>query len=122
MIVGFSGYLVFGLIIGISYEKITKIIPLFVIFYGLMQSFGNLGPGDTLGLVSVESYPTAVRGLCYGFSAAIGKTGAAIGVECFTRKSIHRPGKWILTIKPSRQAGANDGPSSLQLLLVFSES
>jgi hypothetical protein len=31
MIVGFSGYLVFGLIIGLAYEKITKIIPLFVI-------------------------------------------------------------------------------------------
>lgn len=42
MMLGFSGYLIFGLTIGLSYEKITKIIPLFVIFYGLMQSFGNL--------------------------------------------------------------------------------
>jgi hypothetical protein len=31
MILGFSGYLVFGLIIGLAYEKITKITPLFVI-------------------------------------------------------------------------------------------
>ena len=36
MMLGFSGYLVFGLIIGLSYNKITKIVPLFVVFYGLM--------------------------------------------------------------------------------------
>ena len=49
-----------------------------------MQSSGNLGPGDMLGLLSSESYATAVRGTCYGFSAAIGKTGAAVGTEVFT--------------------------------------
>ena len=52
--------------------------------YGLMQSFGNLGPGDMLGLVSAESFATAVRGTCYGLSAAIGKTGAAVGTQAFT--------------------------------------
>jgi MFS family permease len=36
MMLGFSGYLVFGLIIGLSYNKITKIVPLFVVFHGLM--------------------------------------------------------------------------------------
>lgn len=36
MMLGFSGYLVFGLIIGCAYDKITNIVPLFVIFYGLM--------------------------------------------------------------------------------------
>ena len=76
--------MVFGLIIGIAYDKITKIVPLFVIFYGLMLSSGNLGPGDMLGLVSSESYATAVRGTCYGISAAVGKAGAAIGTEAFT--------------------------------------
>lgn len=60
MMLGFSGYLIFGLIIGLSYEKITKIVPLFVVFYGLMQSFGNLGPGDMLGLISSETYATSV--------------------------------------------------------------
>lgn len=49
-----------------------------------MQSSGNLGPGDMLGLLSSESYATAVRGTCYGISAAIGKTGAAVGTEAFT--------------------------------------
>ena len=32
MMIGFSGYLVFGLIIGCAYDQITKIIPLFVVF------------------------------------------------------------------------------------------
>ncbi|CAA7266543.1 unnamed protein product [Cyclocybe aegerita] len=89
MMLGFSGYLIFGLAIGLTYEKITKITPLFVIFYGLMQSFGNMGPGDMLGLVSSESYPTAIRGTCYGLSAAIGKTGAAVGTQAFTPIQLH---------------------------------
>lgn len=67
--------MVFGLIIGSAYDQITKIIPLFVLFDGLMQSSSNLGPGDMLGLLSSESYAMAVRGTCYGISAAIGKTG-----------------------------------------------
>ncbi|KDR85098.1 hypothetical protein GALMADRAFT_233721 [Galerina marginata CBS 339.88] len=98
MMLGFSGYLVFGLIIGVAYDRITKIIPLFVIFYGLMQSFGNLGPGDMLGLVSAESYPTPVRGTCYGISAAIGKAGAAIGTQAFTPIQVHLGKKWTFII------------------------
>ncbi|CDO78229.1 hypothetical protein BN946_scf184726.g4 [Trametes cinnabarina] len=98
MILGFSGYLVFGLIIGIAYEKITKIIPLFIIFYGLMQSSGNLGPGDMLGLVSAESFATPVRGTCYGLSAAIGKTGAAIGTQAFTPIQNNLGKKWTFII------------------------
>lgn len=89
---------IFGLIIGCAYDQITKIIPLFVIFYGLMQSFGNLGPGDMLGLLSSESYATAVRGTCYGISAAIGKTGAAIGTEVFTPIQIHLGKRWTFII------------------------
>jgi MFS family permease len=72
MMLGFSGYLIFGLIIGCAYDKITAIVPLFVVFFGLMMSSGNLGPGDMLGLLSSESYATAVRGQCYGISAALG--------------------------------------------------
>ncbi|KAG6841143.1 hypothetical protein C0991_001419 [Blastosporella zonata] len=98
MMLGFSGYLIFGLIIGLAYDKITKIIPLFVVFYGLMQSFGNMGPGDMLGLVSAESYATPVRGTCYGLSAAIGKTGAAIGTQAFTPIQIHLGKKWTFII------------------------
>lgn len=98
MMLGFSGYLVFGLIIGCAYEKITKIVPLFVIFYGLMQSSGNLGPGDMLGLLSSETYATSVRGTCYGLSAAFGKTGAAVGTQAFTPIQTHLGKKWTFII------------------------
>ncbi|CAD6590369.1 MAG: Plasma membrane permease, mediates uptake of glycerophosphoinositol and glycerophosphocholine [Alectoria sarmentosa] len=98
MMLGFSGYLVFGLIIGCAYDRITKNVPLFVIFYGLMLSSGNLGPGDMLGLVSSESYATAVRGTCYGISAALGKTGAAVGTEVFTPIQTNLGKKWTFII------------------------
>lgn len=98
MMLGFSGYLVFGLIIGCAYDQLTKIIPLFVVFYGLMQSSGNLGPGDMLGLLSSESYATAVRGTGYGISAAVGKTGAAIGTEVFTPIQNHLGKRWTFII------------------------
>jgi len=98
MMLGFSGYLVFGLIIGCAYDRITQIVPLFIVFYGLMNSFGNLGPGDMLGLISSESYATAVRGTCYGLSAAIGKTGAAVGTQAFTPIQNNLGKKWTFII------------------------
>ncbi|KAJ7766893.1 MFS general substrate transporter [Mycena metata] len=84
MIFGFSGYLIFGLIVGCAYDKVIKNVAGFVVLYGLMNSFANAGPGDMLGLTSSESYATAVRGTCYGFSAAVGKTGAVLGTQAFT--------------------------------------
>lgn len=98
MMIGFAGYLVFGLIIGCAYDKIIKIVPLFVIFYGLMQSTGNMGPGNMLGLLSSESYATSVRGTCYGISAAVGKAGAAIGTQAFTPIQLHLGKKWTFII------------------------
>lgn len=98
MILGFGGYLVIGLIIGCAYDQITKIVPLFVVFYGLMQSMGNLGPGDMLGLISSESYATAVRGTCYGISAALGKTGAVIGTEAFRPIQNNLGKRWTFII------------------------
>jgi MFS family permease len=98
MMVGFSGYLVFGLIIGLSYDRITKIVPLFVVFYALMQSSGNMGPGDMLGLISSETYATSVRGTCYGLSAAIGKVGAAVGTEVFTPIQAQLGKRWTFII------------------------
>ncbi|KAK1922674.1 MFS general substrate transporter [Papiliotrema laurentii] len=84
LVMGFSGYIIFGLIVGIAYDKITKVIPAFIIMYAMMQSSGNFGPGNMEGTISAESYPTSIRGTCYGLSAAIGKAGAAIGTQCFT--------------------------------------
>ncbi len=49
-----SGYIVFGLIVGVSYEKITKVIPAFIVMYAMMQSSGNFGPGNMEGTISAE--------------------------------------------------------------------
>ncbi|KAI1264415.1 putative glycerophosphoinositol permease [Xylariaceae sp. FL1019] len=98
MMLGFAGYLVFGLIVGLAYDRVTKIVPLFVVLYGLMQSSGNLGPGDMLGLLSSEAYATAVRGTCYGISAALGKTGGAVGTEVFTRIQENLGKRWTFII------------------------
>lgn len=51
---GLSGFLVLGLTIGLAYDKIVKITPLFVILYGLIAATGNLGPGNLCGLTSAE--------------------------------------------------------------------
>lgn len=83
LIFGFSGYLIFGLIIGCAYKQLSKITPLFIVFYGLMNCLANVGPGDMMGVTSSESFPTAVRGTLYGLSAAIGKVGAVAGTESF---------------------------------------
>jgi len=57
-----------------------------------------MGPGDMLGLVSAESYATPVRGTCYGLSAALGKTGAAIGTQAFTPIQQHLGNRWTFII------------------------
>lgn len=98
MALGFSGYIVFGLTIGCAYSKIKTITPLFIIFYGLMMSVGNMGPGDMLGLVSSESFATPVRGTCYGISAAIGKVGAVVGTKAFTPIETNLGQKWTFII------------------------
>lgn len=84
-VAGFTGYIVLGFIIGGCYEPLTtKSIPAFVVLYGLFACMGHMGPGATIGLMSAESYPTAVRGMGYGISAGFGKAGAAIGTQSFT--------------------------------------
>ena len=98
MMLGFAGYLVIGLIVGCAYDKIVKIVPLFVVLYGLLLSSGNMGPGDMLGLLSSESYATAVRGTCYGISAALGKTGGAVGTETFTAIRDNLGDRWTFII------------------------
>ncbi|KAJ6016631.1 hypothetical protein N7451_000010 [Penicillium sp. IBT 35674x] len=83
-ILGFAGYVVLGFIIGGTYSKLSKNIAAFVVLYGLLQAFGHMGPGATIGLISTESFPTAVRGMGYGIATGFGRTGAAVGTECFT--------------------------------------
>ncbi|MCO5613686.1 hypothetical protein L7F22_067964 [Adiantum nelumboides] len=50
------------------------------------------------GLVSSESYPTAIRGTAYGLSAAIGKVGAVVGTEVFKPVQDNLGKKYIFII------------------------
>ncbi|OBA19557.1 MFS general substrate transporter [Metschnikowia bicuspidata var. bicuspidata NRRL YB-4993] len=98
LMTGFAGYIVFGLIIGLAFDKVSNITPLFIVFYGLMMSMGNLGPGDMMGLVSSESFATPIRGTLYGFSAAIGKVGAVVGTKTFVPIQDNLGKKWTFII------------------------
>jgi len=65
------------------YKHLTGHIAAFAVVYGIFLSFGELGPGNCLGLLASKSSPTAVRGQFYGIAAAIGKVGAFIGIWIF---------------------------------------
>jgi len=52
--------------------------------YGLFLAAAEAGPGIATILIAGEVYPTALRGHFFGFSAAWGKAGAAIGTQVFT--------------------------------------
>lgn len=70
MTAGFISQGIVGLIMGGCLNLLVKnCFPMFVIMYGLFLMMGELGPGNTIGLVSTEAYPTAVRGTAYGISA-----------------------------------------------------
>ncbi|KAF9925700.1 Plasma membrane permease, mediates uptake of glycerophosphoinositol and glycerophosphocholine [Linnemannia zychae] len=83
MALGFFAQGVLGILMGAFYKKLLNIFPLFVVLYGIFMAMGEFGPGDMLGLVSAEIYPTAIRGTAYGWSAAIGKLGAFVGTTVF---------------------------------------
>ncbi|KAF7884495.1 uncharacterized protein EAF02_004831 [Botrytis sinoallii] len=63
-ILGFAGYIFLGFIIGGCYGRLTTAenLPAFIVLYGLFASLGHMGPGATIGLMSAESFPTAIRG------------------------------------------------------------
>ncbi|KAL4943026.1 hypothetical protein BDV06DRAFT_151308 [Aspergillus oleicola] len=83
-ILGFAGYTVTGFIIGGLFTLLSRHIAAFVVLYGLLNAFGHMGPGATIGLISTESFPTAMRGMGYSVALAFGRTGAAVGTQCFT--------------------------------------
>ncbi|PVH74693.1 MFS general substrate transporter [Cadophora sp. DSE1049] len=82
---GFAVVAVLGFIIGGARYPLSNIFPLFVVLFGLLQSFLSVGPGDCNFLVASESFPTALRGHFLGFAAAVGKAGAAIGTTVLTQ-------------------------------------
>lgn len=62
--------------------------------YALTFFFANFGPNSTTFILPSETFPEEVRTSLNGFSAAMGKTGAAIGSAMFAplAKSIGTPG------------------------------
>lgn len=113
MILGFFLWALLGFIIGGALTPIQRIFPLFVVLYGIFNSFGEMGPGVShisqilanltmvkqvaTFLCGAESFPTPLRGHFLGFAAAVGKAGAAIGTEVFTpiQDSFHSDQKGI---------------------------
>lgn len=83
--------LVFGLfsqaIIGFGmtagYPQLKKHIAGFTVVYGIFTAFGELGPGNTVGLLASKTSATPIRGQYYGIAAAIGKVGAFVGTYVF---------------------------------------
>ncbi|KAF9451867.1 MFS Git1p-related glycerophosphoinositol and glycerophosphocholine permease [Macrolepiota fuliginosa MF-IS2] len=79
MITGLILQAIIGFIMSGLYVQLTKHIAAFAVVYGIFLSFGELGPGNCLGLLASKTSPTAIRGQYYGAAAAIGKVGAFVG-------------------------------------------
>lgn len=56
-----------------QYLATAKYVGAFTVVYGLFLSFGELGPGDNIGLIASKTSATAIRGQYYGIAAAVGK-------------------------------------------------
>lgn len=83
MITGLLFQALFGFIMSGCYGSLSKHIGGFAVIYGIFLSFGELGPGNCLGLLASKTGPTAVRGQYYGVAAAVGKVGAFVGTWAF---------------------------------------
>ncbi|KZT29812.1 MFS Git1p-related glycerophosphoinositol and glycerophosphocholine permease [Neolentinus lepideus HHB14362 ss-1] len=82
-ILGLVMQAIIGFIMSGLYTRLTHHIAAFAVVYGIFLSFGELGPGNCLGLLASKSGPTAVRGQYYGIAAAVGKVGAFAGTWAF---------------------------------------
>jgi MFS family permease len=83
MITGLLLQALIGFIMSGLYVQLTNHIAAFAVVYGIFLSFGELGPGNCLGLLASKTSPTAVRGQFYGVAAAVGKIGAFVGTWAF---------------------------------------
>ncbi|KAJ7183190.1 MFS Git1p-related glycerophosphoinositol and glycerophosphocholine permease [Mycena filopes] len=83
MILGLLLQALFGFIMSGLYSTLKNHIGAFAVIYGIFLCFGELGPGNNLGLLASKSSPTAVRGQFYGVAAAVGKVGAFVGTYAF---------------------------------------
>jgi MFS family permease len=83
LIFGVSVQAVIGFIMAGVYDKILKQVAAFAVVYGIFLSFGEVGPGNNIGLLAAKTCATGVRGRYYGIAAAVGKIGAFVGTWVF---------------------------------------
>lgn len=85
MILGLLCQAVIGFGMSGGYNSLTQnSVAGFAVLYGIFLSFGELGPGNNLGLLASKAIgPTAARGQLYGVAAAVGKVGAFVGSYTF---------------------------------------
>ncbi|EJT97054.1 MFS general substrate transporter [Dacryopinax primogenitus] len=85
MILGLILQAIFGFFMSGFYKNLIQPSEIagFAVLYGLFLTFGELGPGNNLGLLAAKSGPTAFRGQFYGIAAAVGKIGAFVGTWVF---------------------------------------
>ncbi|MGC8585067.1 MAG: MFS transporter [Thermoplasmata archaeon] len=76
-IIGFSGMIVFLILISLL-VKVNLILTL--LFFALFEVFQNAGPNTTTWLVPLELFPTRLRATAQGSSTAISRLGAISGV------------------------------------------
>ncbi|PKI82355.1 hypothetical protein MVES1_003477 [Malassezia vespertilionis] len=75
--------IIIGFIMSGLFDKLKVHPAAFCVVYGLFLTFGEMGPGDNLGLIASKSCATCVKGQFYGIAAAIGKIGAFGGTYAF---------------------------------------
>ncbi|TRM64448.1 major facilitator superfamily domain-containing protein [Schizophyllum amplum] len=83
MIFGLIMQAIIGFIMSGCYKQLSDNIAAFAVVYGIFLSFGEVGPGNCLGLLASKTSPTAIRGHFYGIAAAVGKIGAFVGTWAF---------------------------------------
>lgn len=74
-----------GFIMAGCYAKLShpSVVGGFAVVYGIFLSFGEIGPGNNIGLLAAKTCATGVRGQYYGIAAAMGKIGAFVGTYVF---------------------------------------
>ncbi|KAF8887371.1 putative metabolite transporter [Infundibulicybe gibba] len=83
LMLGFTSQAVIGFIMSGLYKQLTSHVAAFAVVYGIFLSLGEVGPGNCTFVLASKSFPTAVRGQCFGVAAAVGKIGAFIGTWAF---------------------------------------
>jgi len=86
-LLGFAATCILYLILSLSYNSLvnstTAALYFFVFLYALTFFFCNFGPNTTTFVIPSELFPTKIRSLASGISAASGKAGAILTAFAF---------------------------------------